>query len=417
MSYLENLVLIAATHRWLTTDELSRLYVDVEDAYKKAINNSDIEEVFILQTCHRVEYYFYTTTPSIEKIFSNFLKNIYSEELIRYFKIYRGIELIEHILRVSSGLDSAIVGECDVLGQVEKAYDYALRNRYIRDILKTVIERSIRFGKHVRAVTGISRGIHGFGSLTVQLLERLYGNLDSIKILIVGAGDLGSTIAKELHDKGAREVTILNRTVEKARQLATELNYRYDHLTNEKLLNYLEQVDVAILAISSEKPLITEKTIQKLRKRPLIIDLGVPRLVEKNIEAPVILFEDLIKLVEKYNKEKEQEVRKVEELLKTEIQNIVVEIEKRELKKMIGKYIKFTNEIIKKEIQKAKNRNIIQETDKEKIEMIIRSIISKTIRPIIKTIEDEVQTNPEQIKYVLSKILENAKKEFTETSE
>jgi len=413
MSYLENLVLIAATHRWLNTDELSKLYTDIEDTYRKILQKFNIDELFILQTCHRVEYYTYSR-DNIDYTYKDIICEVYrNDEYLKYFKIFKGLEVVEHILKVAAGLDSAIIGECDVLGQLEKAYDYALRNRYIRDILKLIIERSIRFGKYVRTVTGISRGIHGFGSLIVQLLKRLYEDLENTKILIVGAGDLGSTIAKELYDKNSRNVVILNRTIDKARQIAEKLGYKYDKLDIDTLIRYMENSDVTILAISSEKPIITKEIIKKLRKKPLIIDLGVPRLVEKDIEAPVIYFEDLIKLAEKYNRDKLEEVKKVEEMLKQELKNISIEIEKKELKKLVGKYVEFAYNIARKELEKAVKEGLVEDRQIEKLDIVIRSITSKIVRPIIKTLEENIQQDTQKIKQILIEIIQNIEKEFT----
>ncbi len=414
---LDNLVLLAATHKWVSTEDLAKLYVDNSRTYPLVFKIfPKVSEIFIFQTCHRVEYYLYfESEPDIDHVVSMFFEEVYPDNYSRFFRVMIGEEALRHILRVSAGLESAIIGENDVLGQLEKAYDYALRNRYVRDILKLIIERSIRFGKYVRTVTGISRGIHGYGSLTVKVIERLYGRLDNITILVVGAGDLGSTIAKELSDKGVKNIIILNRTIEKAEQICKEIGCKYDKLTEENLIKYLNNVDVAILAISSEKPIITRELMRKVRRAPLIIDLGVPKLVEKDIEAPVIYFEDLSKLAEKYNREKLKEIEKVEKLLEEELKKILNEIEKKELKKIIGKYIEFSHKIAKKEIEKATQKKLINPEEQEKINIILKSTISKIIRPIIKTIEETY--NNQEMKNLIKKIITNIEEEFPTNDE
>ncbi len=412
-SLIDNLVLIAATHKWVSTEELSQLYVDPSQVYPLLFKiSSSVSEVFILQTCHRAEYYIYLRNSSdIDNLLSMFFEKVYSDRFSKYFRIFTGEDAIRHILRVAAGLESAILGENDVLGQLEKAYDHALRERYVRDVLKIVIERSIRFGKYVRTVTGISRGVHGYGSLSVKVIERLYGRLDNISILVVGAGDLGTTIVKELHEKGARRIILLNRTIEKAEQICREIGCEYYRLDEENLIKYLENVDVAVLAVSSDRPIITRELVNRIRRRPLIIDLGVPRLVERDVDAPVIFFDDLTKLAERYNREKLQEVRKVEQLLEEELRNILTEIEKRELKKMIGRYIEFAYNISRRELEKAVQRGLIDSKNSDKIEIVIRSIVSKIVRPLIKTIEENIEDT--QSKELFRKIMKNIEKEFS----
>ncbi|NPB00198.1 MAG: glutamyl-tRNA reductase [Crenarchaeota archaeon] len=406
------MVLIAATHKWTSTEELSRLYVDNSQIYPLIFKIlPKLSEAFIFQTCHRVEYYLYfNDRPDIDNIVSIFFEKVYPDRYAQFFRISTGKDVLRHILRVSAGLESAIIGESDVLGQLEKAYDYALKNKYVRDMLKLIIERSIRFGKYVRTVTGISRGVHGYGSLSIKVIERLYGKLDNIKILVVGAGDLGSTIIKELSEKGVKSIIVLNRTVEKASQICRELGCIYDELNNENLIKYLNNVDVAILAVSSNKPIVTRELVKMIDRKPLIIDLGVPRLVEKDVEAPVIYFEDLTKLAEKYNREKAQEIAKVERLLEEELENTLRELEKKELKKVIGRYIEFSHNVARVEIEKAIKRGLVDAKDRENIYTILRSTISKLVRPIIRTIEETY--NDPSMKSLIRKILDSIEKEF-----
>ncbi|NPA24170.1 MAG: glutamyl-tRNA reductase [Crenarchaeota archaeon] len=413
---IDNLVLLAATHRWVATEDLSQLYVDPSQTYPQVFKLSpSVSEVFIFQTCHRVEYYIYVKSRlDVDNIISLFFERIYNDRLSRHFRTFTGEEAVRHLLRVAAGLESAIIGENDVLGQLERAYDNALRNRYVRDVLKFVIERSIRFGKHVRTVTGISKGVHGYGSLSVRIIERLYGRLNNISILVVGAGDLGTTIVKELKERGAENIILLNRTIERAEQICREINCRYDKLTSENLIKYLENVDVAIMAISSDKPILTRDMLKRVRRKPLIIDLGVPRLVEKEVDAPVIYFDDLTRLAERYNREKIHEIRKVEQLLEEELKNMLNELEKRELKKLVGRYIEFSYNIARRELEKAAEKKVIDPENVEKLDIVIRSIVSKLVRPIIKTIEEREED--QKMRELLRKIIDNIEKEFPDIS-
>ncbi len=406
---LSSIVLIAATHRWVNPRDLSRLYLDLDYAYRKL---SEIaEERFVFQTCHRVEFYLLTNdgvNPErvLERLYGN------ARNVLTYFRYFTGEDAVRHLLKVASGLDSAILGECEVLGQLETAYDYATRNRHIRDVLRLVVERAIRFGKYVRTSTGISRGVTGFGSLTVLYLKKLYQTLDDLKILIIGAGEMGSTLAKELHDAGARHVIILNRTIEKAKELAERYNYKYDLLTKENLIKYLQEVDVAIFAVSVREPLLRGEDISQLRRRPLIIDLGMPHNVDENVDTAVVWLEDLAKLAEKYNKEKLEEAKKIEELIEKELENITSELRKKTLKNLLSQYIKFVNNIATKELEKAITQKVIRPEDKEKVGIVIRAITNKALRPLIRLVEEYSKQDPQQIAKILNDLTRLIKEEF-----
>ncbi len=406
---LNNIVLIAATHRWVSPRELSRLYLDQDYAYRRLSEIAD--ERFVFQTCHRVEFYLLVNDGiSPERV----LRLLYSDasSVLSYFRYFVGEDAVKHLLRVASGLDSAILGECEVLGQLETAYDYAARNRHIRDVLRLVIERAIRFGKLVRTTTGISRGVTGFGSLTVLYLKKLYQILDDLRILIIGAGEMGATLAKELHDAGAKHVIILNRTIEKAKELADKYGYKCDFLTKENLIRYLQEVDVAIFAVSVREPLLRGEDISQLRRRPLIIDLGMPHNVDDNVDTAAIWLEDLAKLAEKYNREKLEEAKKIEELIEKELENIISELRKKTLKNLLSQYIRFINNIATRELDKAIARGVIRPEDRDNVSTVIRAVTNKAVRPLVCLVEEYSKQDPEQISKILRDLTRFIKEEF-----
>ncbi len=408
------LVLAAATHRWVSSQDLAKLYVDHDQTYKVLMKYFD--EVFILQTCHRVEYYVYSNRTIGSNEIRDVLSEVYSASpgLVSFFKIFRGRDVIEHILRVAAGLDSVILGETDVLGQVETAYQKATQQGALKSVLRCLIEYAIRFGKYVRSTTGIARGVTGFGSLTVRFLKKLYGSLENVKILVVGAGEMGSSIVKELKDEGAKNVIILNRTLERARELAEKYGYTYDSLTVSNLLKYLEQVDVALFAISAGEPIVTREHIRGLRRKPLIVDLGVPPNVDAQGETAVINLEDLCKLAEKYNREKIEEAKKVEAILKNEIEKVLDMLNLKFLSNMIGVYMRFTEEIKRIEIEKAITKKLIDSKTAQNIDIVISSVIKKTLRPLLKTIQDMARENPVEAYSFLRRLLASLSEEFSD---
>ncbi len=409
-----NLALAAATHRWVSPQQLAKLYVDYDHAYRALRRYFD--EVYILQTCHRVEYYLYSESEISENKVQLALRELYrpDDHKVTHFRVMRGVEVIRHLLRVASGLDSVVLGETDVLGQVEFAYQKAILAGALRSVLRSLVEYSIRFGKHVRTVTGISRGVTGFGSLTIRLLKKLYGDLSTIKVLVVGAGEMGASIVKELRDEGAREIVILNRTLEKARELASRYGCRYDVLTTETLLRYLEKVDVALFAVSTSSPILEREHVRKLRKRPLIVDLSVPPSVNVQGETAVIGFEDLCKLAEKYNREKVEEARKVELMLEEEINKVLEVLNVRFLSKMIGLYMRFAEEIKREELNRALSRGLVDPDTLRRIDVVVSSIVKKTLRPFLRAVQDIAKVSPVEAYSLLRRVLDSMNIEFGE---
>ncbi len=407
---LEDLVLATATHRWVSPRELSRLYVDTDRAY--TLLEKYFSERFILQTCHRVEFYVYPCCE-ISRI-KEFLGELYGNDsdVLRNFQIFTGREAVKHLLKVAAGLDSAILGECEVLGQLESAYDYAVKRRHVKDVLRTIVERAVRFGKYVRTCTNIARGVTGFGSLTVLYLRKLYQTLDDLKILLVGAGEMGSTLAKELHDAGARQVVILNRTVDKARELAEKYGYLYDVLTKETLLKYLQEVDVAIFAIATREPILTGKDISNLRRKPLIIDLGMPHNVSDDVDTAIVWLEDLAKIAEKYNREKMEEAKKIENLIQQEIENITLEVRKKILKRLLSEYIKFSYTVAEHELKRAITSRLIDKNLENTIKILLSSTINKITRPIIRLVEEYSKEKAHEIHEILTTLTKLIKEEF-----
>lgn len=401
---LNKIKAVIITHRWASTNTLSKFYTNDEELYEylKPICN----EIYILQTCHRVEIYLNT----LHDDYLNYVKSFYAKRNLNtdMLRPIEGVEVIKHLFEVAAGLDSAVIGENEVLGQVERAHHKALSSGYLNSILKFIIERAVRFGKYVRTVTNISKGPQGLGSLAIEFIKRLYKDLSNVKILIVGAGEVGSIVTKELYDKGARCVKILNRSLDKAIQLASKYGYEAEKLTQESLMSNLEKFEVAIFALSLTEPIIKKSDLKLLKRKPLIIDLGLPRNVEDTKDTTVITIDDLSRMAEEICKFKRSEVEKAQKLLNEELNKTLNLLKRKIIEIELGSVLQKIENIKVREIEKSLRKGLFKKEDYEKLSIVTSSIVKKITLPIIDYIKQIAETESLKRALIMIKQLEKS---------
>ena len=245
-----------------------------------------IHEVIVVSTCNRTEIYCESTNGAddiknwllAEKEYKSFAKHLY---------IHEEEDAIEHLFKVVAGLDSMVIGESEVLGQVKTAYKIALENKSIDGKLKRLFEYSFSVAKNVRSNTDIGGNAISFMYTSILLIKKIFSTVEEKKCLLIGAGEMTELALKYLKSNNVNEITICNRKEEKGKKLAIENSCRYSNLNN--LSNIIHEHDVIITSTSSSLPLIGKGNIENaLTKRNndsiVIIDLGVPRDVESQIK-------------------------------------------------------------------------------------------------------------------------------------
>lgn len=252
--------------------------------------HASIHENIVISTCNRTEVYAVVTDPMLgfEAIFSRLAAIFHTnrETLGNLFTCKQDDEAIEHLLRVTAGLDSMIVGETEILGQVKHAFYFAKRagttNKWCHEIFK----RAITAGKKVQHVMKKDITISSISHFAVSYVKQQLNSKQSSKIIVVGAGVIGQQIVQQLAGKRHFEITLANRTVQKAEQLTRHLSINC--IPIHTLQNNLSDVDAVIVAIRHDEFIITNDIIKQMnrkdRKRLHIIDLGVPRNVEPAID-------------------------------------------------------------------------------------------------------------------------------------
>jgi glutamyl-tRNA reductase len=237
-----------------------------------------VEECAVLKTCNRVEVYVVSHKGS--KVLLEFAKHMKVSSRIIDFLDHD--DSLRHLMRVTSGLESMIVGEDQILGQVKELFMLAKKTGSIGKILDTAFNKAIQVGKRVRNETGINKGSVSIGSAAVELAEENLGGLTGKTVMVIGAGEMGTLVARALANKNIKVIYVANRTIEKAETLACELNGKA--IKYELMEKYIPESDVVISATSAPHFVlgkeIVSQLMEKREKEILFIDIGNPRNIE-----------------------------------------------------------------------------------------------------------------------------------------
>jgi glutamyl-tRNA reductase len=336
-------------------------FKDINNAYESLLGHLQLKECLILQTCNRIEIFAVADEElDLQKIegYWGTHSNLSSDEFSKIVEIVKGEEVIYHLLKLVSGLDSLVIGEDQILGQVKRSYEFARTNNYLGSFLSTIFEKSIKVGSKVRALTGINRGSVSVGSVAVNLAEEALDRLDNKKILLIGSGEGASLIAKALK---RRNISFLNtsRTFERAKSFAESLAGM--PIIFEDALASLSSMDIIFVSTTAPYYLLTyeriKKTIEKKHSSLLIFDLSNPRTVEDSISQinNVFLFnlDRIGDIVQKNIKCRREEIQSAEEIIEDEMRNMNLLLKRKKADPVVISVFRNVDKIRERELNKA----------------------------------------------------------------
>lgn len=287
-----------------------------------------VEEVAILSTCNRTEIYCSldeASQPELMAWLSRFHK-LKLQDIRPFLYIYPDANAVKHLLRVACGLDSMVLGEPQVLGQLKTAYKTAVSAGSIGQLLGRLFQHSFRVAKKIRTNTEIGNHPVSIAFAAVRLGQQIFGKLDDRTALLVGAGETIELTARHLQDKGLHRMIIANRTLERSQHLASEFSAYAISL--EDIPNHLDEADIIITSTGSQQPLITKsmisQAVKKRKHRPIyIVDIAVPRDVDPAAGelADVYLYsvDDLQGVINDNIRNREQAAKQAEEIIETQV--------------------------------------------------------------------------------------------------
>jgi glutamyl-tRNA reductase len=259
---------------------------DVPEAVQELTKVEGVGEAVLLSTCNRMEIYATATTPEAVTGVESWLRQRFAIADISPFFHYLRMDAARHLFSVVSGLESMVLGETEIFGQVKDAYAAAKDAGSTARVLNKLFQHSFRVGKLVRNSTDIQRGSTSVGSVAVELAEKIFGDLKDSRVMLLGAGDMSRRCAQSLQSRGARGVIVSNRNYDRAVELATEMAGNALHF--EEWPGEAARVDVIISSTAAPHTVIhPEQILPAMRRRhgrPLfIIDIAVPRDVEPSV--------------------------------------------------------------------------------------------------------------------------------------
>lgn len=326
-----NIIIVGTNHRYSPIqirEQFSFIKKKIKDALSGMLNYKDIEAGVILSTCNRVELYATAKdTKNAIAALKEFLSDYHHRQLSTiepYLYTYIGKEAIRHLFCVATGLDSQIIGESQILEQVRHAYQEAMMVEATDRLLDTIFDNAIRVALRVRQETGISAGKISIASTVAELIKSKCGSVKNKKILIIGVGKISKLLTRYLKKKGADTVFIANRTFEKARRLALQINakvIRFDGLKER-----LKDADVIISATASPHSILKKEDLQGIKKPLLIIDLAVPRDVDPQVKyikgVSLFCLDDLGFIIENNLQNRRQSIPEAEDIINKEVENL-----------------------------------------------------------------------------------------------
>jgi glutamyl-tRNA reductase len=296
-------------------------------ALKLLRESGTADEAVILSTCNRVEIYAATTLEPRQAFngLRTFLLKCHEYHETLNDEIYHLMEpqSVHHLLRVACGMDSMVLGETEILGQLKQAYDLALEHGHSGPRLNRAFQRAFNVAKHVRTNTKIQRGSVSVGSVAVELAEKIFNSLRERDVMVIGAGDTGEKTARALLSRGARSILVANRSYEKAVGLAAALGGRAVQFSD--CWEEFTKIDIVISSTAAPHHILDRAKLEPMmklrRNRPLLlIDIAVPRDIEPevNLMPDVYLYniDDLQGIADQSMKQRHLEVSRCEEIIR-----------------------------------------------------------------------------------------------------
>ena len=403
---------IGVNHNTASIDFRDQIHLSKKDIEYLLTNSFQTKESVILSTCNRLEIY-NLSDQDPDKIINLWChyKKIDRQELIKNLYLLEGEDAMMHLLKVSCSIDSMMVGETQILGQVKQAYEIAKNCQTVNKYFHYFFQRATALGKKIRSQTNIGKGATSFSFAAVELSRKILGNkLNDIQVGVIGTGEIAELVAMHFKNVGVHHFKFFNRSIGNAIKIADEFNGKPFLL--DELTDVLPQCNVIISAINSKgfvlsKEDLETKGIHHLKKNLLFIDLGLPRNFNPNIEklSDSFLFclDDLKNIVNQNTKIREKEIREVLIMIEHELKTIQNHFKNLSSIQMIEFVKNKFGEIVQKNLTDQHKYN-------HKVQKKINAITKKSIHNIItciKEMPDFCQANLN-----LSEVIDSYKKDL-----
>jgi len=426
---------LRVTHKKADVPTLEALsFPDVSKALRDIHALPSVSGCVVIQTCNRMEVYAagdrvsdvhhdlldYIMGETISKFKSHFRENAVGvgrekilEHMISASKKFHDVIEVEyhskallHLLRLTCGLESMIVGEDQILGQVKDSFQLARELGTTNPFLETIFTKSINVGKRARTETGINKGAVSIGSAAIDLAEKVFKGLKGRKVLILGAGEMGKLITKSVADLETGEIVVVNRTYERGLALARKLGGRAARF--EELGKELVDTDLLITATGSREPVITAELMKGVVNgrgdggKLVVIDVANPRDVEPSVGRlrgiTLLNIDSLRSVAEENLKKRMREVYAVEEIIEEELSLLEKQLYHVDVDRIIQQVFQRAENIRTRELEKALRMlgNGVGEREREVIDRLTKVIVKRTMAPIAEQVRRVAELNDKE---------------------
>ena len=389
-----NLILVGVNHKTTPVEireKLAFTQVKIEASLSQLVSSPEIIENIILSTCNRVEIYARVeNTDRGIQLLQDFIcdyHGISRGNLDQYFYSYCDNQAVEHLFRVSSSLDSIVLGEAQILGQVKDAYSTARSFSSTGMVLNQLFEKAFNVAKKVREETGISERGVSISSAAVELAKKIFEDLENHSVMLVGTGEMAELAAKHLISYGVKTVYVASRTYERAAALAKSLNGCA--LDFESFKEEMHRADIIITSTAAPTFIVNEEmistAIQKRKNKPIfLIDIAVPRDIapEVNELENVYLYDidDLQNVVNANMEERQKEAESAMEIINQEVTKFNYWFSTLDAIPTIVEMRNRAEDMRAFEVDKTlKNMEHLTSDDKEAINQLTQSLVKKIL--------------------------------------
>ena len=414
-----SILLIGVNHKTAPVEIRERLAFNDEacsDGLHRLVDGDVVREGLIVSTCNRVEILSATANDQLEfgagrlTQFLDTTGHLPAGFLEKHFYRHTDENAVRHLFRVASSLDSMVVGEPQVLGQVRHAYALAVQAGTAGRILNRLVHHTFRVAKRVRSETGIAANAVSISYMAVELGKKIFDSLKGCTVMLIGAGEMAELSARHLINAGASRVIIANRTEEAARQIAQE--FGGTALPLDYLDQGLAEADVVICSTGAPSYVLTETQVraarERRRNRPMcFIDISVPRNIDPAVSnvPNVFLFDidDLESVISSNIREREREAERAELIVQSEVMQFQQTLRLMDVGPSIGAMREKFQDVARAELARQRKRLGPLSKDQETaIESLLMSIVNKISHPVMnqmrrfyETGEPDASQNPQ----------------------
>lgn len=392
---------------------------DVEDAYDQFKEHSGLDECVIIQTCNRIELFAKSKNQGVDKIKKTWASLAGLEEQVfdENMEIEENQNALHHLLKLTSGLDSMVLGEEQILGQIKNSITSARERKASGQHLNTLFDKAIRIGTRIRNTSGIGKGGISVGSMAVKLAEENIDELKTKKTLLIGTGEVSTLVAKSLERRGYT-FDVTSRTLSRSEIFCETMGG--NPVKFEQVLSGFDNYDVIFVATTAPYFLVTHERITEAMKDKnkgmMILDLSNPRTVDEKVATiggvKLMNLDQIAEMVEKNMNARLNKVKTVENIINEEVSVLEASMKRLEAEPLVKDVFKNIESLREKELQKA--LQMLDEKDEKRIKIIdeltkavVESIVSTPMNNIRKASE---QGNPEVVD-LASKLFDYKKQE------